>query len=58
MDLKEKIVVKSIPFYKHVSRFVTYTGITEDHVMLALKKMHYVLEEIANEQTDIVKAKG
>ncbi|ELU12248.1 hypothetical protein CAPTEDRAFT_174489 [Capitella teleta] len=48
-ELKEAIVIKSYAFFKNTVRFCTYGDIHADHVNVALKKIHYVLDEF-NEQ--------
>lgn len=47
VDLKESIIIKSLAFFKNTARFVIYSDITAEHIEKALKKIHYVLDELS-----------
>ena len=47
MALGEKIAVQTVPFSETALRLVTYHGITDEDVDKAIKKLRYVLKDMA-----------
>ncbi|XP_060588289.1 uncharacterized protein LOC132743742 [Ruditapes philippinarum] len=45
-ELGESITVRSVPIYPHITRIVTHNDLDSEMIVLAIKKLRYVVQEL------------